>query len=108
MVLPHGVAPGARGSNIDATPLNQLPWFGASEIAMRSLARSVHENRVLRGSFDAIASPLPAGNGYVTSTTTIGRAPPGSKPILARTVVGTSGCPSTETVSGAIANAARR
>ena len=58
---------------------------------------------MVRGSFERMLSVAPARSGYVASTTTIGRWPLASKPILARTDVGDSGWPSIATTSGAIA-----
>jgi hypothetical protein len=61
---------------------------------------------VVRGSFEVIASATAASrNEKVASTTTTGRVPPASNPILAWTDVGASGLPSAATMSGAIANA---
>ena len=58
---------------------------------------------MVRGSFELIVSLVPPRNGYVASTTTMGRCPLAEKPILARTDVGESGWPSIATTSGAIA-----
>jgi hypothetical protein len=60
---------------------------------------------VVRGSFEVIVSVAAAFSGNVASTTTIGRVPLASSPILARTDVGTSGLPSAYAASGAIAYA---
>lgn len=59
---------------------------------------------MIRGSRERSASVAPCGNANVASTTTSGRAPPGSTPILARTLVGGRATPSTSTVSDAMAS----
>lgn len=61
---------------------------------------------MVRGSFEVIVRAVaPAGSGNVASTTTIGRVPLASSPILARSAVGASGLPSAKTESGTIAYA---
>lgn len=62
---------------------------------------------MVRGSFEVIASAAPGRSGNVASTTTTGRVPPASKPILARTEDGASGAPSMVTESGAMAYAVK-
>jgi hypothetical protein len=94
---------GARGSKKEAIWVNHRSCVGARSSRTRPLPRSCQDIRVVRGSLDAIASSAPAGNENVASTTTIGRVPPASSPILASTERAASGLPSTAIVSGAIA-----
>lgn len=81
----------------------QWSWVGARSGTTRPDERSCQDIRVVRGSFEVIASAAPPRSGNVASTTTIGRVPLASKPILVRTEDGWSGAPSTATASGAIA-----
>lgn len=83
--------------------MNQCACAGALSGAIRPLARSCQDIRVVRGSVERIVSAAPPRNANVASTTTIGRRPLASNPILARTDVGGSGVPSTAIASGAIA-----
>src|SRR5207302_1129162 len=106
MELTHEAPVGAASVSKNlAIPVNQRSCAGAVAGSTRPLAWSCHEIWVARGSRVAIASVPACGIAYVTSTTTIGRAPPGSSPSLACAAAGASGLPSSETVSGAIAYA---
>ena len=96
---------GSRGSKKEATELYQWSWAGARASTIRPLDRSCQDIRVVRGSFERIASSPPGRNANVASTTTAGRVPPASSPILARSAIGSSRRPSTVIASGAIANA---
>ena len=94
---------GARGSKKEATCVYQWSWVGARSSATRPDERSCQDIRMVRGSFEVIASAVPPRSGNVASTTTTGRVPLPSKPILAWTEDGVSGAPSTVIASGAIA-----